>query len=119
MAEGAVRTRRWTRHEYERLVDCEIFGPDDHIELLAGELIVKEPQHRPHVTAIQLVARALKFWPRIALACPIVFFRSFAAPLLNPRRAGTFQHGGSCAFTTNPGGSIDRRPCSGWLRYHP
>lgn len=60
MSEGAVRIRRWTRHEYERLVDCEILGPDDRIELLGGELIVKEPQHRPHVTAIQLVARALR-----------------------------------------------------------
>jgi Uma2 family endonuclease len=60
MGEGAVRTRRWTRGEYDRLVECEILGTEDRIELLGGEMIVKEPQHRPHVTGIQLVARALR-----------------------------------------------------------
>lgn len=60
MGESAVRTRKWTRGEYDRLVECEIFGTDDRIELLGGEMIVKEPQHRPHVTAIQLAARALR-----------------------------------------------------------
>lgn len=60
MGESAVRTRKWTRGEYDRLVECEILGTEDRIELLGGEMIVKEPQHRPHVTAIQLVARALR-----------------------------------------------------------
>ncbi|HEV8438009.1 MAG TPA: Uma2 family endonuclease [Methylomirabilota bacterium] len=55
-----MRTRKWTRLEYERLVEAEILGPDDRVELLGGEMIVKEPQHSPHATGIRLVARALR-----------------------------------------------------------
>jgi Uma2 family endonuclease len=60
MGDGSVRTRRWTRFEYDRLAEWEILGTEDRIELLGGEMVVKEPQQRPHVTAIQLVARALR-----------------------------------------------------------
>jgi Uma2 family endonuclease len=55
-----VRTRRWTRREYERLVEADILGPDDKIELLEGQLLVKEPQHGPHFTATRLVEEALR-----------------------------------------------------------
>jgi Uma2 family endonuclease len=60
MGDGAIRTRRWTRVEYDRLIEAEILGPEDRLELLGGEMIVKEPQHRPHATAILLVVRALE-----------------------------------------------------------
>lgn len=60
MAETAIRTRKWTRLEYERLAEAEILGPEDRIELLGGEMVVKEPQYSPHATAIQLVAHALR-----------------------------------------------------------
>ena len=43
MGESAVRTRKWTRGEYDRLVECEVLGTEDRIELLGGEMIVKEP----------------------------------------------------------------------------
>src|SRR5881628_698599 len=35
---------RWTRHEYERLIDHGFLDEDDRIELLDGLLLVKEPQ---------------------------------------------------------------------------
>lgn len=60
MSEPPVATRKWTRAEYDRLAEAEILGPEDRIELLGGELIVKEPQDSPHATAIRLVARALR-----------------------------------------------------------
>jgi Uma2 family endonuclease len=60
VAETAIRTRKWTRLEYERLAEAEILGPEDRVELLGGEMVVKEPQHSPHATAIQLVAHALR-----------------------------------------------------------
>ena len=60
MGEVTVRTRKWTRLEYDRLAEAEILGPEDRVELLGGELIVKEPQYSPHATAIRLVARALR-----------------------------------------------------------
>ena len=59
MSEPAIGTRKWTRVEYDRLVEAEILGPDERVELLGGQMIVKEPQHSPHATAIQLVQRTL------------------------------------------------------------
>jgi Uma2 family endonuclease len=58
-AERAV-LRRWTRHEYERLIDHGFLDEDDPIELLDGLLLVKEPQHSPHRTAVLLVAKAVE-----------------------------------------------------------
>ena len=52
--------RRWTRHEYERLIDHGFLDEDDQIELLDGLLLVKEPQHSPHRTAVLLVAKAVE-----------------------------------------------------------
>ena len=60
MGEPAVRTRKWTRLEYDRLAEAEILGPEDRIELLGGEMIVKEPQYSPHATGVRLVQRALR-----------------------------------------------------------
>jgi Uma2 family endonuclease len=54
------RTRRWSRAEYERLIEKEIFQPDERLELIDGELVVREPQHSPHATAIRLVEEALR-----------------------------------------------------------
>ena len=51
---------RWTRHEYERLIDHGFLDEDEPIELLDGLLLVKEPQHSPHRTAVLLAAKALE-----------------------------------------------------------
>ena len=60
MATPTVRIRRWSRLEYERLVDLEVFQPGERLELLDGVLVVREPQNAPHSTAILLVAEALR-----------------------------------------------------------
>ena len=51
----SVKTRRWTRLEYERLIDLGVFRPDERIELISGELTVREPQGGPHSLAIGLI----------------------------------------------------------------
>src|SRR5229473_8289146 len=51
---------RWSRHEYGQLIDHGFLNEDDPIELLDGLLLVKEPQHSPHRTAVLLVAKALE-----------------------------------------------------------
>ena len=58
--ETVTHARKWSRVEYHRLADAEIVGSDERIELLAGHMLLKEPQHRPHVIAIQLTAQALR-----------------------------------------------------------
>src|SRR2546430_2148277 len=52
--------RRWTRREYERLIDRGFLDEDEPIELLDGLLLVKEPQSSPHRTAVLLVAKTLE-----------------------------------------------------------
>ena len=59
MSEG-VRTHRWTRAAYDRLIEIGVFQRGDRVELLGGELIVAEPQSEPHYTAICLIEEALR-----------------------------------------------------------
>ncbi len=54
-----VRTRQWTRVEYEKLVESGFFRPEERLELLDGALVVKEPQGVYHATALVLVRDAL------------------------------------------------------------
>ena len=56
----AAPTKHWTRVEYERLIDKGVFGPEDRIELLAGALVVREPQGGPHAMGIRMVEEALR-----------------------------------------------------------
>src|SRR6266446_3958714 len=61
MAISSTRTRRWTRLEYERLIDAGMFRSGERLELLGGHLVVREPQGRSlHATAIGLVEDALR-----------------------------------------------------------
>src|SRR5580765_2053485 len=60
MSTYGAMTRRWTRIEYEKLIDLGIFRPGEAIDLLGGELIVSEPQGALHYTAILKTARALE-----------------------------------------------------------
>jgi len=58
--EYPVKTRQWTRAEYDRLIEIGVFRPGDPVELLGGDLIVAEPQSGPHYTAIYLAEDALR-----------------------------------------------------------
>ena len=40
MARYETRTRRFTRAEYERLIDLGVFQPGEPIELICGDLMV-------------------------------------------------------------------------------
>lgn len=55
-----ARPRRWTRAEYERLVDIGFFRPGEPLELIGGDLLVAEPQGSPHMVAIGLAHDALR-----------------------------------------------------------
>jgi Uma2 family endonuclease len=55
-----IRTRRWTRAEYDRLIAAGAFDPGERLELLDGQLLVREPQGSRHAVAIELALRALE-----------------------------------------------------------
>jgi Uma2 family endonuclease len=59
MAEPDLVMKRWTRKEYDQLIEQGVFIPEEKIELLDGLLVVAEPQSSYHYTAIGLVVRAL------------------------------------------------------------
>jgi Uma2 family endonuclease len=60
MATYPTRLRKWTRAEYERLIEIGVFHPGEPVELLGGELMVSEPQGSAHYTAIGLMEDALR-----------------------------------------------------------
>jgi Uma2 family endonuclease len=60
MATTPTQTRRWTRVEYDRLIDLGVFRPGEHLELLGGHLIVSEPQGTLHSVAVGLIEDALR-----------------------------------------------------------
>ncbi len=60
MAHIDVKTHRWKRVEYDRLIECGVFQPGDPIELVGGQLIVAEPQGSYHFASIQAVEESLR-----------------------------------------------------------
>ncbi|MBI1728421.1 MAG: Uma2 family endonuclease [Candidatus Rokubacteria bacterium] len=60
MGSVKVKTRRWKRVEYDRLIETGFFRPGDPVELIGGQLIVAEPQGSGHFAAIQAVEEALR-----------------------------------------------------------
>jgi Uma2 family endonuclease len=59
MSDG-VRTRSWTRKEYDRLIEIGFFHEDEPIELVGGQLILAEPKGTYHTVAIDLATEALR-----------------------------------------------------------
>lgn len=58
--EEARPQRRWTREEYERLVELGILRPDERLELLDGEILVMSPQGTSHASCSVLAQQALE-----------------------------------------------------------
>ena len=50
----------WTREKYEHATELGLLGPDDHVELIEGEIVQKMPQNSPHSTAVILGLEALR-----------------------------------------------------------
>ena len=59
MAQTPLSIRRWKRAEYDRLVELGIFDGEP-LELIAGQLIVAEPQGSYHATVLGMVDDALR-----------------------------------------------------------
>ena len=59
MMQTPLTIRRWSRVEYEKLVDSGFFHGDP-VELIGGQLIVAEPQGTYHVTCVCLVGDRLR-----------------------------------------------------------
>ena len=56
----AEMLRRWTRDEYDHLVELGVFHAGERLELIDGFLVLREPQGARHATAIRRVLAALR-----------------------------------------------------------
>ena len=45
-------TYHWTREKYDRAVEAGIFGPDDRLELIEGQLLATMPQGSRHAAIV-------------------------------------------------------------------
>ncbi len=55
-----MEQHRFSRAQYEQMIDAGVFGPEDRLELLDGEIIDMAPQKSRHATAIRLLEEALR-----------------------------------------------------------
>ncbi len=55
-----IPRHRFSREQYEHMVETNIFGPNDRLELLDGEIIDMAPQKSRHATAIALLHQAFQ-----------------------------------------------------------
>jgi len=59
MTQPAHTLRRWTRVEYDRLVELGVFE-NEPLELIAGQLVVAEPKGTYHTSAVSAAEYALR-----------------------------------------------------------
>src|SRR5262245_63388836 len=58
MATEVERTRRlFTLEEYERMVHAGIFGPEDRLELIEGDIVVMSPIGDQHAACVDTLNR--------------------------------------------------------------
>lgn len=61
LTENGPNCRLWTRDEYHRMTEAGIFGPEERLELIAGQIIGPLPSLTPrHSTAIVLASQSLR-----------------------------------------------------------
>ncbi len=51
---------RWSRRQYEQMIEAGVFDEDARVELLHGEVVTMSPQSSRHATIVTLVAEALR-----------------------------------------------------------
>lgn len=55
----SVRTKQWTREEYDRLVAAGAFPPEARVQLIQGEIVEMTPQSAEHATSLLRLQRVL------------------------------------------------------------
>lgn len=55
-----LQRHRFSRAQYEQMVEAGIFGAEDRLELLDGEIIDMAPRKSRHATAVALLTEILR-----------------------------------------------------------
>jgi Uma2 family endonuclease len=56
----ALGEYRWSRAQFEQMIEAGVLGPDDRVELIHGSLVPMSPQGSAHYAAIELISTALR-----------------------------------------------------------
>jgi Uma2 family endonuclease len=56
----SVRTKQWTRRQYEAMVAQGVLGPQDHVQLIRGEIVEMTPQGAAHAAAVRAAEEILR-----------------------------------------------------------
>ncbi len=66
----------WTRDRYDRAVEAGVFGPDDRLELIEGQLLAMNPQGSRHAAMVdqagEVLREAFGAGYRVRIQCPLV-----------------------------------------------
>lgn len=55
----SLHLHRWTRDQYEQMVEAGVLTPEDRVELLDGQIVTMSPQNSRHATVVTLCRDAL------------------------------------------------------------
>ena len=53
-------TYRWSREAYDRAIEAGVFGPDDRLELIEGQLLAVTPQGSRHAAIVDQAGEMLR-----------------------------------------------------------
>ena len=56
----APAPHRWTRQQYDQMIEAGILDENDRVELIDGEITEMSPQKGPHAMAVMLALGALQ-----------------------------------------------------------
>lgn len=59
MSVAAIKPRKWSREEYDRLIEQGVFHEDERLELIEGEILEMTPQNARHAGTVTLVYGAI------------------------------------------------------------
>jgi Uma2 family endonuclease len=57
---SGLKVRRWTRAEYEQIIEHDLFQPEERVELVDGEILTMAPPGSRRATGVGLVDDALR-----------------------------------------------------------
>ena len=58
-APAASRAYRFSRMQYDAMVDAGVFAPTDQVELIHGQIVPMSPQSSRHTTTVERIRRVL------------------------------------------------------------
>jgi Uma2 family endonuclease len=57
---SAIQLKRWSREEYDKMIEAGVFSPDERVELVEGDIIQMTAQNARHAAAVRAAEEALR-----------------------------------------------------------